>query len=155
MNGAGFMISASCATTNSPPPGIALRSASCAIAVRTRIRCCNLDSTFNSPVFDFGADAAVAESANALAIQPTGQVVAGGGAGQFGAGGFGVARFNTNGHFDPTFGNAGKVTTPFLNAAANVRGLLSQPDGRIVAVGTEIVNGGSPANLVAARYLGQ
>jgi len=30
-----------------------------------------------------------------------------------------------------------------------------QPDGKIVAIGTEIVNGGSPANLVAARYSGQ
>jgi uncharacterized delta-60 repeat protein len=115
----------------------------------------SLDSTFNSPVFDFGADAALAESANALAIQRTGQVIAGGGAGQFGSGGFGLARFNINGRFDPAFGNTGKVTTPFPNAAANVRALLSQSDGRIVAVGTEIVNGGGPANLVAARYLGQ
>ena len=115
----------------------------------------SLDSAFNSPVFDFGPAGPFAESANALAIQPNGQIVAGGGAGQFGAGGFGVARFNANGGFDNTFGNAGIVITPFSNAAANVGSLLLQPDGKIVAIGTEIVNGGSPANLVAARYSGQ
>jgi uncharacterized delta-60 repeat protein len=115
----------------------------------------NVDSTFNSPVFDFGAEAAVAESANALAIQPNGQIVAAGGADQFGSGGFGLARFNTSGGFDATFGSAGKLTTPFPNADANVGDLLLQPDGKIVAIGTEIVNGGGPANLVAARYLGQ
>jgi uncharacterized delta-60 repeat protein len=115
----------------------------------------SVDSAFNSPVFDFGPAGPFAESANALAIQPNGQIVAGGGAGQFGAGGFGVARFNANGSFDNTFGNAGAVITPFPNADANVDALLLQPDGKIVAIGTEIVNDGGPANLVAARYSGQ
>ena len=45
--------------------------------------------------------------------------------------------------------------TPFPNADANIGELLLQANGEIVAVGTEIVNGGGPANLVAARYLGQ
>jgi hypothetical protein len=47
------------------------------------------------------------------------------------------------------------VITPFPNASVGIRALLLQPDGKIVAVGTGIVNGGGPANLVAARYLGQ
>jgi uncharacterized delta-60 repeat protein len=115
----------------------------------------SLDGTFNSPVFDFGAEAAIAESARALVLQSNGQILAGGGAGQFGAGGFGLARFNSSGSFDTTFGSAGKLTTPFPNADANIGELLLQANGEIVAVGTEIVNGGGPANLVAARYLGQ
>jgi uncharacterized delta-60 repeat protein len=115
----------------------------------------SVDNAFNSPVFDFGPAGPFEESANALAIQPNGQIVAGGGAGQFGSGGFGVARFNANGSFDATLGSAGTLTTPFSNADANVRALLLQPDGKIVAVGTEIVDDGGPANLVAARYLGQ
>ena len=49
----------------------------------------------------------------------------------------------------------GKVTTPFTNADSVIRALMLQLDGKIVAVGTEIVNGGGPANLVAARYLGK
>jgi uncharacterized delta-60 repeat protein len=116
----------------------------------------SVDTTFNSPVFDFGSEANIAESARALAVQSDGKVVAGGAAGQFGAGGFGLVRFNASGGFDTAFGTAGKVTTPFANATAGVSALLLQPaDGKIVAVGTEIVNGGGPANLVAARYLGQ
>jgi hypothetical protein len=52
-------------------------------------------------------------------------------------------------------GNAGIVTTPLPNATTVKHTLLLQPDGKIVALGTEIVNGGGPANLVAARYLGR
>jgi uncharacterized delta-60 repeat protein len=105
-------------------------------------------------VFDFGAEPNTA-SAQVLSVQPDGRIVDGGTAGQFGAGGFGVARFNPNGGFDTTFGNGGKVTTPFPNATVVEHALLLQPDGKIVAVGTEIINGGGRANLVAARYLGQ
>ena len=47
------------------------------------------------------------------------------------------------------------MTTPFTNADSVIRALMLQLDGKIVAVGTEIVNGGGPANLVAAQYLGK
>jgi uncharacterized delta-60 repeat protein len=113
----------------------------------------SVDSTFNSPIFDFGAEAAISESARSLAVQPNGQILAGGAAGQFGAAGFGLARFNANGGFDATFGNAGKVTTPFANASAGVRVVMLQSDGRIIAVGNAL--SGGQENLAAARYLGQ
>jgi len=77
----------------------------------------SVDTTFNSPTFDFGAETNTSESARALAVQPNGKVVAGGAAGQFGTGGLALARFNANGSFDTSFGNAGKVTAPFPNAA--------------------------------------
>jgi uncharacterized delta-60 repeat protein len=113
-----------------------------------------VDSTFNSPVFDFEAEPN-SGGVRALAIQPGGRIVAGAEAGHFGAGGFGVARFNTGGSFDTSFGRAGMVMTPFANATTVEHALLSQPDGKIIAVGSELVNGGGPVDLVAIRYLGQ
>ena len=115
----------------------------------------SLDSTFNSPVFDFGVEGANDGSDRTLAVQPDGRIVAGGTAGQFGSAGFALARFTASGSFDATFGNAGKVITPFANASVGVRRVVLQPDGSIVAIGTGIVNGGGPASLAAARYLGQ
>ena len=120
----------------------------------------SVDSTFNSPVFDFGPEEGTNESARALVVQPDGHIVAGGEAGHFGAGGFGVARFNANGSFDTTFGTGGKVTTPFRNATTVETALVLQPNSNgtgvnIVAVGSELINGGGPLNFAAARYLGQ
>ena len=108
-----------------------------------------------SPVFDFGLEGAPGGSDRSLAAQPNGRIVIGGSAGQAGTSDFAVARFNANGGLDAAFGNGGKVTTAFPNASVGIRALVLQPEGRVVAVGTEIVNGGGPANLVAARYLGQ
>jgi uncharacterized delta-60 repeat protein len=113
-----------------------------------------LDSTFNSPVFDFGAEPNTG-GAGSVVVQPNGQILVRGEAGQFGAEGFVVARFNADGSFDKSFGNAGIVTTPFPNATTVEHALLLQPDGRIIAVGSELINGGGPVNLVAVRYLGQ
>ena len=113
-----------------------------------------VDSTFNSPVFDFGAEPN-SGGARALAVQPNGQIVAGAEAGHFGAGGFGVARFNTNGSFDTSFGNPGIVTTPFPNATTVEHALLLQPTGRSSPSAAKSSIGGGPVNLVAARYLGQ
>jgi uncharacterized delta-60 repeat protein len=90
----------------------------------------NVDSSFNSPVFEFGAEPATG-SVRALAVQPDGRILVGGEAGHFGAGGFGVARFNANGSFDTSFGNSGITTTPFPNATTVEHTLLLQPDGRI------------------------
>ena len=49
------------------------------------------------------------------------------------------------------------MTTPFPNASAGISALVLQPDGKPVAVGTEIVNvnGTVAVNLAAARYLSQ
>jgi hypothetical protein len=56
---------------------------------------------------------------------------------------FAVARYNVNGGLDPSFGSGGIVTTNITtNALAGrqtndvVSGLVIQPTGKIVAVGT-------------------
>jgi uncharacterized delta-60 repeat protein len=96
----------------------------------------SVDSTFNSPVFDFGPDLSSGASATSLAVQTDGRVVVGGGAAEVGTSDFGLARFNTDGSFDATFGNAGKVITAFPNASAGVKVVILQPNGLIVATVT-------------------
>jgi uncharacterized delta-60 repeat protein len=66
---------------------------------------------------------------------------------------FSLARYDTNGNLDPSFGNGGKIT---LNIPGTVDEIpadvaVNPEDGKIVVVGTTtlIVNG----NVVAARYL--
>jgi uncharacterized delta-60 repeat protein len=92
-----------------------------------------LDPTFGTGgkvTTDFGSN----EEAFAVAGQPDGKIVAAGGA----ATGFELARYNSDGSLDSTFGAGGKVTTrfglglPFTRAHA----IVLQPDGKIVVAGT-------------------
>ncbi len=48
---------------------------------------------------------------------------------------FALARYNSNGNLDPTFGNGGKVITDFLGGGDVANALAIQPDGRILAAG--------------------
>ncbi len=64
---------------------------------------------------------------NAIALQSDGKILAAGGYY------FGLARYNSNGNLDATFGNAGVVTSNDENAYATAAVL--QPDGKIVAAG--------------------
>jgi uncharacterized delta-60 repeat protein len=96
-------------------------------------------------------------SANALVIQPNGDIVAAGEAGtsnQFGTQlveSFALARYLNNGELDTSFGSGGLVTTSFgNNAVASISALALQSDGKIVAVGSN--DGG---DMIVARYLGQ
>ena len=72
-----------------------------------------------------------------LAIQPDGKILAagevfGGFEAQFD---FVLARFNSNGSLDPTFGIGGKVTTDIAGGIDQVKALVLQLDGRIVLGG--------------------
>ncbi len=66
---------------------------------------------------------------------------------------FTLARLNTNGSLDMTFGVGGKVRTSFgdLNGGAN--GAALQPDGKIVAVGFQATFSNHWSEFVLARYL--
>jgi uncharacterized delta-60 repeat protein len=75
-----------------------------------------------------------------LALQSDGKILVGGVP-------FGLARLNTDGELDTTFGSGGMVETP---AGDSVDGLLIQTDGKLVAIGG---GGQNPFELILARYL--
>ncbi len=85
---------------------------------------------------DFGARAA----AYGAAIQADGKIVAAGTAGGTFETGliertFALARYNTDGSLDASFGTNGKARTRFGLDGAAARGIAVQPDGKIVAAG--------------------
>jgi uncharacterized delta-60 repeat protein len=91
----------------------------------------------------FGGDGRVttdlsghADFAGAIAIQADGKiVVAGGSAFDTRNPKFGLARYNSDGTLDSSFGGDGRVTTDFTRREDAAYGVLIQPDGKIVAAG--------------------
>ena len=101
-----------------------------------------LDATFgvNGRVTtDFPGLAAVASS---VVIQPDGKIVVAGGAFPLFTflGDFKVARYNPNGSLDTSFGTGGIVTTSFPGQGSYAFAVALQPDGKILAAGTDFVN---------------
>ncbi|MFD4597320.1 calcium-binding protein [Streptomyces sp. NPDC058464] len=78
------------------------------------------------------------DTAEALAIQPDGKIVAAGG----GGGGFALARYHTNGTLDTTFDGDGLAVTP----GGSAQDVKLQSDGRIV------VAGGGAGGFAVLRY---
>jgi uncharacterized delta-60 repeat protein len=75
--------------------------------------------------------------ANALAIQPDGKFVVAGYCYHGGLGSdFCLARYNTNGGLDTTFGSAGLVFTDLSTYDDEARSLVVQPDGKILVAGS-------------------
>jgi len=109
----------------------------------------SLDTTFSgdgkATVDFFGAF----NNASAVAIQPDGRIVVAGST-RFGDSDFAVARFNTNGTLDSTFGPSGIRTTDFSGGNDRADSLVIQPDGRILLAGSATVNGNVGFALV--RY---
>ena len=64
---------------------------------------------------------------------------------------FFLARFNSNGSLDPTFGTAGEVTTAFGNNDDHLHAIVLQPDGKIIAAGS--TSNGTNTGIALARYL--
>jgi uncharacterized delta-60 repeat protein len=89
-------------------------------------------------------------SLESVAIQADGRIVV---AGE--AGGFLVGRYGSDGTVDSTFGNAGVVVTSFGNDDARwtlAEGMALQPDGRIVAGGTQSTG---HSRFIVARFLAE
>jgi len=84
----------------------------------------------------------------ALLVQPDGKIIAGG---RSSTGKFALMRFNADGSLDKTFGKRGIVMTEMLGQD-DLRALLLQPDGRIIAVGAGHVGLFGVARFVIARY---
>ena len=107
----------------------------------------SLDTSFSGDgkvITDFGGQF-VSCSANAVALQPDGKIIA---AGEYG-GYFAVVRYNQDGTEDATFDGDGRVITNILGLTpANIRGVAVQPDGKIVA------GGYAGSSMALACYLG-
>jgi uncharacterized delta-60 repeat protein len=112
-----------------------------------------LDASFGSggqvPT-DFASGSAA--SAHRLAVQRDGRIVVAGSAATNG-GDFLLERYNADGSKDSSFGNGGQVATNFAGGADAATGLLEQPDGKLVAVGSA-VNAAALKKFALARYLG-
>lgn len=89
------------------------------------------------------------DQANAVAVQPDGKIVVAGFA--TAASGvdsdFALARYNSDGSLDTSFGNGGLVSTDLGTQSDDARALAIQPDGRIILAGT------AGEDIAVARYM--
>jgi uncharacterized delta-60 repeat protein len=112
-----------------------------------------VDPSFTNPPFDFSAEGTISsDSIQALAVQPGGQVVVTGLHTSGGTSALAVARLNSNGTLDATFGTGGAETTSLPGQGSAV---AIAPDGKIVVAGELFSPGSSTVELVVARFLGQ
>jgi uncharacterized delta-60 repeat protein len=136
------------------------------VLCRTRVVvvfACALIVTSASPAYaapgdldtSFGGDGKVItnftrrfDAAAAVAIQADGKIVTAGGAG-FSNTKFALARYNTDGTLDTTFGGDGRVTTNFTAVEDSASGVAIEADGKIVAAGGTAGRGG---RFALARY---
>jgi len=93
-----------------------------------------------------------------VALQPDGKIIAAGtvfvevNIGDMSDTDFALARYNSDGTPDTTFGSGGQVSTDFVGLEDDVFSILIQPDGKLVAVGS---SDSLPTyyDFAAARYL--
>jgi uncharacterized delta-60 repeat protein len=99
----------------------------------------NLDSTFGTNGIVVTSVVAGEDFAQALALQTDGKIIGGGYAYNGTDDDFALARYNSNGSLDNTFGTGGKVITDIDNGYNRLFDILIQPDGKIVAAGCMFV----------------
>lgn len=100
------------------------------------------------------------DQATALAIQPDGKIIVAGEAAPSDKGfdaDFALARYDSNGNLDTSFGAGGKVLTDFFGDPAfafsdHINAIIIRPDGKIIAVGSTFGAGGIGFNFALARY---
>jgi len=75
---------------------------------------------------------------SAVALQPDGKIVIGGGLTGFNTGemyGTGISRYNADGSVDASFADHGKLYLKNANSITTMVGVKAQPDGKIIAAG--------------------
>jgi uncharacterized delta-60 repeat protein len=110
----------------------------------------SLDTSFGDGgkvTTDFGGSN---DEAYAVSIHSDGKIVVAGGASIGGLPHFALARYNSEGTLDVSFGNGGQVTTSFESGSAVANALAIQSDGRIVAAGSARADG--LPHFTLARY---
>ena len=98
-------------------------------------------------ITDFGGGS---ESAWDLALQPDGRIVLAGYSNTGGDDDFALARYNSDGTLDTSFGTGGKVVTDFGGMDDRGYGVAIQANGKIVVVGDS--RNGNDFDFVLARY---
>lgn len=112
-----------------------------------------LDTSFNTDGFMFFEFPGFnPQHARAIAIQPDGKIIIAGGVFSGLSGRFALARVTPSGLLDTGFGTAGLVTTSFM-LSAEARGLVIQPDGKIIAAGYSYDTTIQTFDIALARYL--
>lgn len=97
--------------------------------------------------YDFNS--ASNDEIKAMVLQPDGKIIAAGRSDASGAYGFALARFDSLGVPDPSFGTNGTVTTA-LGTSSCINAIKTQADGKIVVAGFASVN--SNTEFALARY---
>lgn len=108
-----------------------------------------LDPDFNSGIVTTTV-AGDLDEARAVVAQPDGKVVVAGESHAGPAGDFALARYNTDGTLDTSFGRGGRVFTDIAGQSDGINAVLLQPDGKIVAGG--VASRGPKADFAIARY---
>ena len=86
------------------------------------------------------------ETVNDLLVYPDGRILLAGQANDH----FAIARFQSDGSLDPSFGTEGKVYTAVGDHASAVQRLILQADGKLLAVGQ--TDNGSDQDFAVVRY---
>src|SRR5690242_4939714 len=119
-----------------------------AIVTQAQTTAGNLDPSFGTGGTVRTDFAGNIDQANAVAIQPNGQIIAAGSSfsNSKTVEDFIVARYNTNGTLDKRFGKNGKITTDFFRNVDSISAIAIQSDGRIVVAGFAQLagSGGTP-----------
>ncbi len=106
-------------------------------------------TTFNSASTDYG------DTADAVVIQGNGAILTGGSALTYNSklghyqSTFALARWNSDGTLDKSFGKSGKLTTSFGTNQSNIDSLALTASGQILAMGIDTYNG---TRVALARY---
>ncbi len=113
-----------------------------------------LDTSFGTGGKVLTVFAGANDMANCVVVQSDGKILAAGSTSDSGGGSaFALARYNTNGTLDTTFGTGGLVTTLFAGAAsAEITSVVLQSGGQIVAVGAASPQPNQPQDFALARY---
>ena len=92
--------------------------------------------------------------AYSVVIEPDGKIIAAGNALNNNLNNnFAIAKFNTDGTLDNSFGNKGRVTTDFFHGSDEAHCVLLQPDNKLVVAGIAQYSSGFPWQRFAlARY---
>jgi uncharacterized delta-60 repeat protein len=86
------------------------------------------------------------DNAKAVAVQSDGKILVAGGAGSD----FALARLNSDGSMDSSFGNGGRVYTDFFLGFDQAEAIVIQPDGKIVLAGSTVFD--TYKDFALARY---